>query len=145
VLLADDHPIVRRGLRTILEATSEYEVCGEARDGDETLDLTQRLLPDVVITDISMVPTNGLEVSQRIRMSFPRVKVLILTMHDSPEMLRAAALAGASGYLLKSDAEEMLVSALRSIGDGRRFVSPSFDRNLVDQLFGSPPATASRH
>jgi DNA-binding NarL/FixJ family response regulator len=135
VLLSDDHPIVRRGLRTILESSSDYEICGEAGDGDQTIELAYRLLPDVVITDISMRPTNGLEVTQRLHESLPQAKVLILTMHDSVEMLRAAALAGASGYLLKSDAEELLVSALQSLSQGDRFVSPSFDQSLVDQLF----------
>jgi DNA-binding NarL/FixJ family response regulator len=135
VLLSDDHPIVRRGLRTILESTSDYEVCGEAGDGEQTLELANLLRPDIVITDISMSPTNGLEVAQRLHYSLPDAKVLILTMHDSVEMLRAAAVAGASGYLLKSDAEELLVSALQSLGDGLRFVSPSFDPVLVKQLF----------
>jgi DNA-binding NarL/FixJ family response regulator len=135
VLLSDDHPIVRRGVRTILESTTDYEICGEAGDGDQTLELADRLRPDIVITDISMTPTNGLEVAQRLHSSMPEAKVLILTMHDSVEMLRAAALAGASGYLLKSDAEELLVSALQSLTSGRRFVSPSFDSVLVNQLF----------
>jgi DNA-binding NarL/FixJ family response regulator len=135
VLLSDDHPIVRRGVRTILESSSEYEICGEAGDGDQTLELANRLRPDIVITDISMTPTNGLEVAQRLHSSLPDAKVLILTMHDSVEMLRAAAVAGASGYLLKSDAEELLVSALQSLSNGDRFVSPSFDSALVKQLF----------
>jgi DNA-binding NarL/FixJ family response regulator len=135
VLLSDDHPIVRRGLRTILEANSEYEICGEAGDGDQTLELASRLRPDFVITDISMSPTNGLEVTKRLHSSLPEAKVLILTMHDSVEMLRAAAVAGASGYLLKSDAEELLVSALQSLGAGQRFVSPSFDAALVKKWF----------
>ena len=113
----------------------DYEICGEAGDGDQTLELADRLRPDIVITDISMTPTNGLEVAQRLHSSMPEAKVLILTMHDSVEMLRAAALAGASGYLLKSDAEELLVSALQSLTSGRRFVSPSFDSALVNQLF----------
>jgi DNA-binding NarL/FixJ family response regulator len=135
VLLSDDHPIVRRGLRTILEANSEYEICGEAGDGDQTLELAGRLRPDFVITDISMSPTNGLEVTKRLHASLPEAKVLILTMHDSVEMLRAAAVAGASGYLLKSDAEELLVSALQSLSAGHRFVSPSFDAALVKKWF----------
>jgi two-component system, NarL family, response regulator NreC len=135
VLLSDDHPIVRRGVRTILESTSEYEVCGEAGDGDQTLELARDLKPDVIITDISMYPTNGLEVTKRLHKSMPEAKILILTMHDSVEMLRAAAVAGASGYLLKADAEELLVSALRRLGEGHRFVSPSFDSSLVQQLF----------
>ncbi len=135
VLLSDDHPIVRRGLRTILENTTDYEICGEAGDGEQTVALAYQLLPDVVITDISMSPTNGLEVARRLHDSLPNAKVLILTMHDSIEMLRAAALAGASGYLLKSDAEELLVSALQSVSQGGRFVSPSFDEALVNQLF----------
>ena len=137
VLLSDDHPIVRRGVRTILESSGEYEVCGEAGDGTETVEKVSELHPDIVITDISMNPTNGLEVTQLLRESAPEVKVLILTMHDSIEMLRAAALAGASGYLLKSDAEELLVCALTRLSEGRRFVSPSFESAEVDRLFGS--------
>jgi DNA-binding NarL/FixJ family response regulator len=135
VLLSDDHPIVRRGVRTILEATSEYEVCGEAGDGNQALELARHLRPHVVITDISMSPTNGLEVTKLLHQSMPEAKILILTMHDSVEMLRAAAVAGASGYLLKSDAEELLVSALHRLAEGHRFVSPSFDSSLVNQLF----------
>lgn len=135
ILLADDHPFVRRGLRTILGSTSEYEVCGEASDGAETLELAERLRPEILITDISMPSPNGLEVAARLRESLPDTKVLILTMHDSAEMLRAAAVVGASGYLLKSDAEELLISALQSLHLGHRFVSPSFDSTLVSQLF----------
>jgi two-component system response regulator NreC len=122
-------------VRNILESTPEYEICGEAGDGDQTLKLALRLHPDVVITDISMQPVNGLEVTHRLHSELPDAKVLILTMHDSVEMLRAAAAAGASGYLLKSDAEELLVSALHSLGKGDQFVSPSFDAKLVKQLF----------
>ena len=135
VLLSDDHPIVRRGVRTILESNGQYEICGEASDGNQTLELALRLHPDVVITDISMMPTNGLEVTQSLHNTLPKAKVLILTMHDSVEMLRAAAMAGASGYLLKSDTEELLVSALHSLSEGHVFVSPSFDSALVQQLF----------
>ena len=135
VLLSDDHPIVRRGVRTILESTNEYEVCGEAGDGGQTLELARDLRPDVIITDISMWPLNGLEVTKQLHKSMPEAKILILTMHDSVEMLCAAAVAGASGYLLKSDTEELLVSALHSLGEGHRFVSPSFDSSLVKQLF----------
>lgn len=135
ILLSDDHPFVRRGLRTILESTREYEVCGEAGDGAHTLELAERLHPEILITDISMPPPNGLEVAARLRESLPDIKILILTMHDSAEMLRAAAVVGASGYLLKSDAEELLVSALQTLHNGHRFVSPSFDLDLVKQLF----------
>jgi len=135
ILLADDHPIIRRGVRNILEATGEYEVCGEAADGNKTLEMALRLHPDIVITDISMTPTNGLEVTRRLHGALPDAKVLILTMHDSAEMLRAAALAGASGYLLKSDAEELLVRALQTLNAGQRFVSPSFAPALVEQAF----------
>ena len=135
VLLSDDHPFVRRGLRTILESTDEYEVCAEAGDGDQTLDLAARLTPDVLILDISMPALNGLEVAARLRESLPETKILLITMHDSEEMLRAAAEAGVSGYLLKSDAEQLLIDALQSVQEGRLFVSPAFDSTLVQQLF----------
>jgi len=136
VLLSDDHPFVRRGLRTILDDTDGFEVCGEAGDGVQTLELAMRLRPDIVITDISMPQPNGLEVTSQLRQSLPQAKVLIITMHDSEEMLRAAAAAGASGYLLKSDAEDLLMVALHRLEEGRCFVSPAFDPQLAQQLLG---------
>lgn len=136
VLLADDHSFVRRGLRTILEATNHYEVCGEAADGSQTLELAAQLAPDILILDISMPPPNGLEVAVQLRQSLPGTKILLVTMHDSEEMLRAAAATGASGYLLKSDAEELLLAALEHLKEGQCFVSPAFDPDLAEQLFG---------
>lgn len=134
-MLSDDHPFVRRGLRTILESTNQFEICGEASDGNQTLELARTLRPDILIIDISMPDPNGLEVAKRIHESLPEIKVLILTMHDSAEMLRAAAAAGASGYLLKSDDEKLLVAALQCLTTGQHFVSPSFDAGLANQLF----------
>lgn len=135
VMLSDDHPFIRRGLRTILESTKEYEVCGETGDGDQTLEFAARLKPDILILDISMPGPNGLEVAHRIRQSLPQIKILIITMHDSEEILRAAAAVGVDGYLLKSDAEQLLIDALGSLLQGQPFVSPAFDRETVRQLF----------
>ncbi len=134
-MLSDDHSFVRRGLRNILESTNQYEICGEASDGNQTLELAKRLHPDILIIDISMPAPNGLEVAKQLHESLPEIKVLILTMHDSAEMLRAAAAAGASGYLLKSDDEALLVDALQCLRTGHHFVSPSFDAGLAKQLF----------
>lgn len=135
VMLSDDHPFVRRGLRNILDAMSQYEVCGEAGNGNETLEMAACLRPDILITDISMPPPNGLEVAAKLHESLPEIRILILTMHDSAEMLRAAGAAGASGYLLKSDDEALLRDALRSLTEGHSFVSPSFDPGLAKQFF----------
>jgi len=136
VLLSDDHSFVRRGLRTILEATEHYEICGEAGDGIQTLELATQLAPDILILDISMPPPNGLQVASQLRQLLPKTKILMITMHDSEEMLRAAAAVGASGYLLKSDAEELLLVALQRLEEDRCFVSPAFDPHLAEQLFG---------
>ena len=136
VLISDDHSFMRRGLRTILEANEQYEVCGEADNGSQTLELAMQLAPDILILDISMPPPNGLEVAAQLRHSLPQTKILLITMHDSEEMLRAAAATGASGYLLKSDAEELLMAALHRLKDGQCFVSPAFDPDLAKQLFG---------
>jgi len=136
IMLCDDHPYVRRGLRNVLESMGRYDVCGEAADGSLTLELAMRLRPDILITDISMSPPNGLEVAVQLRRMLPETKILIVTMHDSEEMLRAAAAAGASGYLLKSDPEELFVVALQCLEDGRCFVSPAFNQEFAKQLFG---------
>jgi DNA-binding NarL/FixJ family response regulator len=136
VLISDDHSFMRRGLRTILESNEQYEVCGEANDGSQTLELAMRLIPDILILDISMPPPNGLEIAGQLRQSLPDTKILMITMHDSEEMLRAAAAAGASGYLLKSDAEELLMVALHHLEEGQCFVSPAFDPDLAKQLLG---------
>lgn len=135
IVLSDDHAFVRRGLRNILESMGQYEVCGEAGDGDQTLELAACLRPDILVTDISMPAPNGLEVTAQLHKSLPEIKILILTMHDSAEMLRAAIAAGASGYLLKSDDEGLLVDALQCLTGGHSFVSPSFDPTLAKELF----------
>jgi len=135
IMLSDDHSFVRRGLRNLLESTDQYEICGEASDGNQTLELARALRPDIVILDISMPSPNGLEVARQLHESLPEIKVLVLTMHDSAEMLRAAVAAGASGYLLKSDDEKLLINALQCLRTGRHFVSPSFDAGLARQLF----------
>ena len=87
-MLSDDHPYVRRGLRNILESTGEYEVCGEAGDGNLTLELAMRLRPDILVTDILMSPPNGLEVAAQLHQSLPQTKILIMTMHDSSNLSR---------------------------------------------------------
>ena len=135
VLIADDHTFVRRGLRTILEDTQEFEVCGEAGDGNETLQLAVQLAPDILLLDVSMPPPNGLEVAAQLRQKLPNTKILMITMHESEEMLRAAAAVGVSGYLLKSDAEQYLLLALNHSAEGRPFVSPAFNSELAKELF----------
>jgi len=134
-MLSDDHSFVRRGLRNILESIDQYEICGEASDGHQALEMAQRLHPDILIIDISMPAPNGLEVARQLHDTHPEIKVLILTMHDSAEMLRAAAAAGAFGYLLKSDDETLLVNALQCLEHGQHFVSPAFEPGLARQLF----------
>jgi DNA-binding NarL/FixJ family response regulator len=133
-MLSDDYPMVRKGLRSILESSGGYEVCGEADDGTQTLELAARLAPDILILDLSMPPPSGLEVAARLRESLPLTKILVTTMHDSEEMLRAAAASGVAGYLLKSDAEECLVKALTVVRSGEVFISPSFAPEVVSAV-----------
>ena len=138
ILLSNHHPSVRRGLRTILEAAKQYEVCGEAGDGSQTLELATRLTPEILIMDISMPPPNGLDVAAKLRQSASETKILFVTMHDSEEMLHTAAAVGASGYLLKTEADELLITALQRLEAGQCFVSPSFEPELARQLFNRP-------
>lgn len=121
ILLADDHEVVRRGLRTLLQARPGWEVCGEAATGREALEKVRSLKPDVVVLDVTMPEMNGLEATRRVMKAAPQTQVLILTMHDSDEVVQEVLDAGARGYVLKSDAGRDLVAAVEALEEGRPF------------------------
>jgi len=131
VLLAEDHTIVRKGLSALLEAEEGIEVIGEAQDGREALLKTEQLQPDVVIMDITMPGLNGLEATRQIKKRFPKVKVLILTVHSDEEYVRQILHAGASGYLVKQAAPQELVFAIDSVRRGESYLSPSVSGMVV--------------
>ncbi|MBM4465406.1 MAG: response regulator transcription factor [Chloroflexi bacterium] len=133
VLLAEDHTIVRKGLRSLLEGEAGIEVIGEAEDGREAIQMTQRLLPDVVLMDISMPALNGLEATRQIKKLFPGVKVLILTMHADEEYVFQILRAGASGYVVKKAAPAELVLAIQAVRQGNSFLSPSISRQVIEE------------
>jgi DNA-binding NarL/FixJ family response regulator len=124
ILLADDHEIVRRGLRALLEKHEGWEVCGEASDGREALELAQRLKPDVVILDIGMPNLNGLITTRQMLQRDPSFKIIVLTITDSDQVIREALNAGARGFVLKSDAARDLVSAIEALQNKRMFFTP---------------------
>ncbi len=121
ILVTDDHEVVRRGLRALLEAQPGWEVCGEAGDGREAINKAKQLKPDIVILDISMPGLNGLDAARQILKGVPSAKVLILTMHESEQMVREVLDAGARGYLLKSDAGRDLVAAVDALRRHKTF------------------------
>jgi DNA-binding NarL/FixJ family response regulator len=123
ILVVDDHPIVRHGLRTLLGGRPEWEIVDEAEDGIEAVEKADRLKPDVVVLDVSMPRMDGLEACRRIRKSVPKSEVLIVTQHDSPQMMRAALSAGARGYIVKCDAARDLLAALEAVSQHRRFIA----------------------
>jgi two-component system invasion response regulator UvrY len=123
VLLADDHSIVRAGLRRIVEESGEMEVIAEAADGREAIDLVHKALPDVAVIDISMPGLDGLEVLSQLRNHYPKLPILILTMHEEGQYVVRAIEAGAMGYLTKQSAPEQLVKAIRKVHSGSRYVT----------------------
>ena len=124
ILLADDHEIVRRGLCSLLQKREGWEVCGEASNGREALELAVRLKPDVVILDIGMPSLNGLATTRQLLQLDPNFKIIILTITDSDQVIREALDAGARGFVLKSDAARDLVSAVEAIQSKRMFFTP---------------------
>src|SRR6478752_8189802 len=115
IFIADDHEVVRKGLCALLQAQPDWEICGEAGDGREAVDKAQQLKPDVVILDIGMPSLNGLEATRHILKNQPHTKILILTLHDSDQVVREVLNAGARGFLLKSDAARDLVAAVEAL------------------------------
>ena len=133
VLIADDHTIVREGIRSLLEARDDISVVGEASTGTEAIEKTETLKPDVAIIDISMPILNGLEATLRIKKSVPQCKVLVLTMHENKESVRQVLRAGASGYIVKKSAASQLFDAIHAVFKGEAFFSPSISRMLLDE------------
>ena len=131
IVLADDHVMFRQGLKRILEERSDLEVAGEADCGLELLKLLERLVPDLIILDISMPNLRGLEAIHEIKMSHPEVRILVLTMHKDQEYLHQAITAGAEGYLLKEDADAELFSAIDRVRRGRIYVSPKLSEGVT--------------
>src|SRR5436305_13225725 len=131
ILLADDHTILRAGLKMMLNAQPDIEVVGEAQDGRQAIQETQRLQPDIVLMDITMPDMNGIEATRQIKKCTPDVRVLILTMHEHDEYVFQALRAGASGYMLKEAADTELISALHIIQSGQFYLSPMAQSVLV--------------
>lgn len=134
VLLADDHSIVRAGLRRIVEESGEMVVIAEASDGNEAIKLVQETLPDVAVVDISMPGMDGLEVISQLRSYCPELPILILTMHEEEQYVVRAIGAGARGYITKRSAPEELVNAIRKVHDGGRYLSDSAAESLALRL-----------
>jgi len=133
ILVADDHEVVRQGLRRLLEAQPGWETCGEASTGREAVELAKRLKPDVVVLDFSMPGMNGTEAARQIIKELPRTEVLILTMHSSEPLVRGALEAGARGYVLKSDASRDLVAGVHALIAHKPFLSPGVSGIVLDR------------
>jgi DNA-binding NarL/FixJ family response regulator len=142
VLLADDHAVVRDGLRALLEAQPGIEVVGDVESGREAVREAQRLLPDVVVMDIAMPGLNGIEASLQIQDASPSVRILILSMHSTTEHIFRALQAGARGYLLKDSAGNEVVEAVRVVHAGRRYLSQKIAATVIDDYIAERHRTS---
>ena len=135
ILIADDHEVARKGIRSLLESHPGWEVCAEASDGREAVELAGRLNPDVLLLDIGMPNLNGLDASRQILTTNPDARILILTVHDSEQMVREVLDLGASGFLLKSDAGRDLVAAVEALQRRRTFFTSSVAQMMLEGYF----------
>jgi DNA-binding NarL/FixJ family response regulator len=136
ILVADDHEIVRHGLCTLLRNQAGWEVCGEASDGREAVAKVQSLKPDAVILDIAMPNLNGLEATRQILKINPQTKVLILTLHDSDQVVQEVLSAGARGFMSKTDAARDLIAAMDALRQGKTFFTPKVAAMVLDGYLG---------
>lgn len=137
VMIVDDHVLVRRGIRAIIETAPGWEVCAEAENGYEALELARKACPEFVIMDISMPRVGGIDATTQLRALLPDVEVLILSMHESDELLGQALRAGARGYLLKSESDTKLVDALEALARHKPFFSPNVSETLLKGYLSS--------
>lgn len=143
ILIADDHDVVRSGLRSILEAQAGWEVVGEATTGKEAMDQALALKPDVVVLDYSLPLMNGIDVTRSIKTRVPGTEVLIFTMHDTDELIRSALEAGARGFLLKSDARRFLIAAVECLAAHKPFFTSKVSEALLTSFLATGQAPSS--
>jgi DNA-binding NarL/FixJ family response regulator len=132
ILVVDDHAVVRRGVRSLLESHDGWDVCGEATTGRDAVEQSRRLRPDVVVMDLSLPELNGLDATRQILKDAPETEVLVLTMHQSEELARDVLQAGARGYVLKSDADENLIAAVENLQQHKPFLTPTVTEFVLD-------------
>jgi DNA-binding NarL/FixJ family response regulator len=141
VLIVDDHAFIRRGVQTILNPFPEWEFCGEADNGSDAIRLAQELKPEVIVMDVSMPGLNGIEATRLICKSQPEARIVLLTLHESADLVLRGFRAGARGFLLKTDAEQELVRALTVvIGEGT-YISPKIDSEVVKSVISEMSGT----
>ncbi len=134
ILIADDHALLRQGIKNVLELESDLVVIGEAADGEETVSKAAELAPDILLLDINMPKRNGLEVTRSLRESNPDIKVIVLTIHDDESYVVEVVKAGAAGYLLKDVEPGMLVNAIRAVYNGDSFIYPTLAKKLFGEI-----------
>jgi DNA-binding NarL/FixJ family response regulator len=141
ILIADDHDLIRRGIRDLLQSHPGWKICGEATTGSDAVDKAEKLKPDIAILDISMPDLNGLEASRRIRKASPRTEVLILSMHCSDHLTREIVDAGVRGYIVKSDSDRDLIIAVETLAKNRPFFTPLATEVILSNLNSAGPIT----
>lgn len=136
ILLGDDHAVLRAGLRVLLNLEEDIEVVGEAADGEEVVEMVEKILPDLVLLDLTMPKLSGLECIERILEKHPTTKILVLTMHDDEEYMKAVIRAGGKGYVLKKAADVELLLAIRTVSRGELYIYPPMAAALLYQMVG---------
>ena len=144
VLIADDHPLFRHGIRALLESTPEFEVCAEATNGEEVIARADELHPDVILMDIHMPGVNGIEATRRILSANPGIYILIVTMFEDDSSVFTAMRAGARGYVLKDAQKQDLLLAIRAVGSGDAIFSPAIAGRMIAFFNASRPATVAQ-
>jgi two-component system, NarL family, response regulator NreC len=132
ILLADDHTVVRKGLRLLLESQPDFQVIADAANGRETVALAERLTPDVVVMDVAMPELNGIEAARQISAKLPHTAIVFLSMHSDEGYVLKALKSGARAYLLKDSAENDLISAVKAVCEGKAFFSPAISKMLIE-------------
>jgi len=132
IVIAEDHTILREGLRSLLSSSSDFEVVGEAEDGQEAIRCVEKLKPDLILTDLSMPRMNGMEAIREIKKQSPKTKILVLTVHKTEEYILATLKAGADGYVLKDATHTELMIAVKNVLSGKHYISPGISEKVIE-------------